>query len=512
MRNPVPPAFRPVAAGLLTGLVSLSIPLLRDFHWESAGLAALTATFYAAVLSAKEDNSPSAVLRKTTGMLMAWACPLLLFALATGCFSPDGLAYWLLGPFPSMLFGWSAGRLFRLLHFRNPLRITLSVLLVTAVIPTVIEFLVFPQLFFFNHVWSYWPGPIYDELVPFDPRLISFRVLTLLWAVTLWALPGFFREKLYKWFLLPCAAGLLFSYMNLTNLGLIMPEEQIQRELGAMHETDHFRIYYNTGTLNEDEIERFGEKHEEHLVSITDILEIDRTVYRKEKIHSYVYSDISQKKRLTGAGQTSYVPVWISQDQTHIAFRHLDQVLKHELVHIAAKNFGNWFGASTSIGLIEGLAVALDPNRYHSTPDQLVAAGEDLPGPEDLQELFSPVGFYGMAGPVSYVISGSFVGYLLENYPVDMFKTAYRTGNIGKAYAPYSVKELAGTWRQHLKTVDTEAADRRRAVALFSTPSIFEKPCPRIEKKRDIRQRFSMGMTGPGETARPGTAACEKRQ
>jgi hypothetical protein len=490
--NRIPARFRTFFTGCVIGLLCLLIPLLRDFHWESAGLAALIAAFYAAIMTAAGSKKTIRIFRDTSGLLIGWAIPLVIFAVATNCMSFDGIAFWIFGPFPSMLLGWAIGRLVK--HFDFTYRkTTVSFILITiATIPTLIEFLSFPQLYFFNHIWSYWPGPIYDEIVHFDGRLILFRGITLFWILILWALPFFYDDKMYRWITLLSLLAIIFSYLNSSNWGLIAPEERIQAELGGVIETDHFRIFFTATSTDPDTLTYWQNMHEEHLRSIIETLEIDPSVYQTDKIHSYIYYNSDQKKRLTGAGQTSYVPVWISQDQTHIAQSHLNRVLKHELVHIAGKQFGNWFGASINIGLIEGLAVALDTNRYRSSIDQLVAAREEWPDADDLQRMFSPLGFYSAAGPISYVISGSFVKHLIDHYPVESFKKAYRTGNIEYAYAPLTFEDLTAGWHQYLENVDLEEEDIRRSAALFRTPSIFDKPCPRVDRQRSIGDQLTM--------------------
>jgi len=480
-----------MAAGLLIGFVSLAIPLLRDFHWESAGAAALVVTFMAALLSVKRSVSSFTVLRKCTGLLTGWAIPLFVFAFFTNCLSFDGAAYWLFSPLPSMFLGWAVGRLVRNFNFKFRRSTVISIILSIAIIPVLVEFFMFPQLYFFNHVWGYWPGPIYDEYVPFDNRFLIFRGITFFWVLILWSIPGFFNEMIYRWITVLALFSILFSYIHASDWGLIAPEERLQSELGAVIETDHFRIFYTSGTVDTEILEGWANDHEEHLASISNALEIDKTRYLSEKIHSYVYQDARQKKKLTGAGQTSYVPVWIGQDQMHIASAQLNRVLKHELVHIIAKQFANWFGASTSIGLVEGLAVAIDPDRYSSTIDQLVAAHEVWPDEAGIRRLFSPGGFYAVAGPISYVVSGSFVKHLLENYPVENLKQAYRTGNIEQAYAPYTLEQLTDSWHRYLATVDVDEEDARRSVALFSTDSIFQKPCPRVDQQRRFREQFA---------------------
>ncbi len=479
-----------ILSGFLVGLISLIIPLLRDLHWESAGLASLVAAFMAGWIAAGGKIKSHSVFLRVAALLIGWVVPLFFYALFTHCLSFDGIAFWLFGPIPSMLFGWAIGRLVHRFGVRHGKPFTMFIILLIGMIPVIVEFLLFPQLYFFNHVWSYWPGPIYDQIVSLDSRLIAFRSLTIFWVITLWGIPDFFNEKICRWAVILGLGGLLFSYLHTSNWGFIAPEQRIQAELGGVEETDHFRIFYTSGTLSAGTIDSITSEHEQHLREITDILEVDRSWYTDNKIHAYIYHDQDQKKWLTGAGQTSYVPVWIDQDQMHIAREHLNRVLRHELVHIVSKQFGNWFGASTSIGLVEGVAVALDPDRRRSSVHQLVAARDEWPDTEEIRQLFNPIGFYSVAGPISYVISGSFVLYLLDHYPVDLFKDAYRSGNLEDSY-PMTLDELTSGWHQFLAGVEYDDDDQRRAVALFTTPSIFELPCPRVERKIELEKTLS---------------------
>lgn len=501
MTTPASTSYRTLAVGLLIGSLSLLIPLLRDLHWESAGLASLIASFYGGVTSTTTSSSRR-TLRKGLGLIIGWMVPLLIYALWTNCFSFDGLAYWILGPLPSLIFGGSIGRLSRSFRLTYKRFYTILILSAVTIIPTLIEFSSFPQLYFFNHVWSYWPGPIYDEIIHFDTRLIGFRSLTFFWILVLWAIPDFLENRLSRWILLAGMTAIMFSYLNASAWGLISPEERLQNQLGNVVETEHFLIFYPADISRDFDQAQQGTQHESYLAEITDILELDMDHYRSNKIHSYIYSNDEQKKRLTGAGRTSYVPVWLQQDQTHISFNSLNNSLKHELVHIIAKRFGNWFGASTSIGLVEGLAVALSADRPPTSVDHLVAARPDWPNHEEMRSLFNPAGFYQTAGPVSYVISGSFVRHLINHYPVDHLKRAYQSGSLESAYSPLNFNELIGTWHTHLDTISVDSEDRIRAAELFSTPSILEKPCPRVEKKRELQAFMKRNLT-TGQHADP---------
>lgn len=402
--------------------------------------------------------------------------------MATGCYSVHGLGFWILIPFPSIFLGISMGRFMNQLELKKPVLLSIALLLILSTAPVLIEFFRFPQLYFFNHIWGYWPGPIYDETVMINGRLFLFRTSTLVWGFVFWFIPFVKEDFLSRVILVLSLFFLVFFYANLSRFGMVAPEDRIQSNLGALYQTEHFNIFYPSGTLSEDSLMSIADLTEKYLDEITLRLEVDKKIYRKEPIHYYLYRNEDQKKKLTGAGQTSFVPVWLSQDQMHITLGHLKSVLKHEMVHVVAKQFGNRFGASISIGLIEGLAVALDPERYDDevSIDQVVAAKKPLPGREELQEMFSFTGFYRFPAIVSYTVTGSFVNYLAKHVSVEQLKEAYRTGDLNRFLDKNSSK-IVESWHQYLHSIPVDSAALAISERVYTTKSLFEKRCPRVE-------------------------------
>ncbi|MBR9916443.1 hypothetical protein GYB29_01845, partial [bacterium] len=224
-------------------------------------------------------------------------------------------------------------------------------------------------------------------------------------------------------------------------------------------------------------MEYWALRHEFHFQQIIDILEIDWPEGRK--IESYIYANSWQKKKLVGAKFTSYVPIWLTQDQLHIAKQHLDGVLKHELVHVISKQFGNsLFNGSWSIGMIEGIAEAIAKDASpESTLDQIISAESPYPSPQQMKNALSNSGFYSSASSISYTTAGSFVQFLLNNYPVEHFKKAYPANNFESSY-PVSFEELVDGWHQHLNTVEIDSVDKQISEFIFSRRSLFQKHCP----------------------------------
>ncbi len=467
---------------LLAGVLLLPVPLLGNFHIESALLAATVGCFWAAMSGCKQllpqETNRRRILFILRTLYLA-ALPLLLFAVFTNCFSRNGLGFWVLYPIPSVLFGYSLGRMLRLweIPFRKALAV--FILLLIAIGIPLIQFFNLPQLYFFNHVWGGWPGPIYDETIQVSRPLLFFRLMTLAWAVLFWFLPvlsNSLRAKIVAGF---CVAGLIVGYIFLPQLGIISPRSYIQKQLGGVKETSHFIIHYEKSGYTKDEISRISLEHEFYFKQITEALQISYP-YTTNKIESYLYANARQKNRLTGAKFTSYVPVWLEQDQLHIAKQQLGS-LKHELVHIVAKQFGNEvLNASWSVGLVEGVAVSLAPDvSPRTTIHQIVAAEKPWPDAMEMKNALSLTGFYGGRSAVNYTTTGSFVTYLLNHYPVNHFKQAYRTAGVEAAY-PRSFNNLIEGWHELLSEVEVDSLDQQIAARLFSIPSLFEQACPHV--------------------------------
>jgi len=471
--------YIPIFISLLIGTAMLFIPLLGDFHIESAMLVSLAGCFWAGIRGCRKPKSGNdfyAALR-IGGYLLIIGLPLLLHAVLAGCFNIDGLAFWILLPLPSVFFGYAVGRLFRSWQLSYRRIITLCLLLLIAIGIPVYELLYYPQVYLFNHVWGAWPGPIYDEAVHAGGGLLFFRILTLLWVVLLWQIPEIDKDRFSKWIVGFAVLSIAFSYANLTEFGIITPRKYLQDVLGGHKSTAHFELYYDNQNYSSHEIALLAKQQEFYYRQIARRLELpDRDP--NNKIESYLYANAWQKKELVGAKFTSYVPVWLKQDQLHIAKQQL-QSLKHELVHVMAKRFGNdLFHASWSIGLIEGLAVAVDGgSSATSTIDQIVVSEKPYPTEQELQYAFSARGFYGGRSGVNYITSGSFVHFLLDTFAVDSLKKAYAAGKIAKYY-PGGWSELTKRWHQHLDSVQVDSVDQQTARRIFAIPSLFEQKCP----------------------------------
>ncbi len=471
--------FIPPLIAFLAGIVMLLFPLLRDFHVESASVATAIGTFLATWYFARPHDprapSPWLVLVLT---MAAFATPIFARALLAACISLDGVLFWATYPTSALLFGAAVGSFFRSWKIRHPWVPAFLLLLWIALGVWLIEFITLPQVRFFNHVWGHFPGPVYDEEVLFTYASVHFRFITLLWAAALWLLSQRPLRDWAQWILLATSVLLVTSYLRLSDHGVITPRNHIQQVLGGEFRSNHFMVYYDTLAYSETEIELWARLHELYRLHILESLELDPSEHMLYT-ESYLYRHVWQKKQLTGAKYTSYVPVWNRVDQTHIAKEALDGTLHHELVHVAAKSFGNTvLNASWSFGLIEGLAVAVVPDISDvSTIDQIVAASPNRPDAETLEASLSISGFYSGRGGVNYTTAGSFVRWLMREYPVDDIKEAYRSGSFRHYGVPFD--SLVDGWSAMLDSIEIDSTDQQTTERIFGRLSLFELDCPR---------------------------------
>ncbi|MEO1022296.1 MAG: hypothetical protein AAFW89_07105 [Bacteroidota bacterium] len=456
----------------------LFVPLVRDLHFESAMLAGIVGCLGAGVfLSRKKRGSDLLTTLRWLGWMYIAALPLGVYGWIAGCLSMDGAAFWVLTPLPSVFFGSAVGRCVREFRWPYPVVITLGILLSVGIGGLLLEFLTLPQVYFFNHVWGTWPGPIYDETVRVTSSYLFFRWLTLVWIILLWVIPEWSTSTQTKALTAIALVSLCLSYLNLDEMGIITPRERLKTVLSAHGPAGNVTLYADPNAFSEQEQKYWSAKHAFYFDQIIRQLEIDNS--NAFDIESYLYAHAWQKKTLVGAKFTSYVPIWLEQDQLHMEKQALPAVLKHELVHAVSKQFGNaLFHGSGSMGMIEGIAegIAKDASPQ-STLHQIIAAEKPFPSARDMRAAFSFAGFYSGASAISYTTAGSFVEFLMSEYPVSTLKEAYRSGDIEQAYER-SFEQLVEEWHMVLERTPIDSTDRAVSEFVFAQRSLFQKSCP----------------------------------
>lgn len=366
-----------------------------------------------------------------------------------------------------------------------------------------------PSLFVYNPVFGFFPGPIYDAVLPVTTTLLAARAITVLWGclflVVLTIANGLGYSRIGAWDavkLLSVVALLAAAHVYRSELGVSFPREYItEKVLPASVETDHFVIYYDPGAPEARHINLIADEHEWRYAELAEYLNVNST----DKIRSYIYPNTEIRKRVVGAGDTTIAnPIHKEIHLIYDSYPH--QVLKHELVHVMSADFGHRFlKISPKIGLLEGLAVAADWSGDDFTPHQWSKAIIKAGLAPDVESI-TGLGFWYAPPAVSYTLMGSFSRHLIEEYGIENFKKVYGSGDFSVYGKP--LPDLIAEWEAFLETVPTPPEADTIARARFGAPSIFGAVCAR---KVAALKEEAFGYYAAGNFHRAGELFSEAR-
>ncbi len=454
------------------------VPVFDRLHVESAAVISFVAFFLAGLRAITSSGSTfsESLVRQLSWLALPWGLMTLSAVWAPNCDYLRGLGFFVLFVPISVVFSVSLASLLKDRVARPALWLALIGVGI-AVLGPVFDIGLHPQFYTYNHVFGGILGPIYDVELVVRPGLFVFRGLTLLWSLLFLCL----LKRRTVWALV-LVLSIGSAYVWSGPLGINTPSRFLKGSFSGVATTEHFDVFFDDESLSESSLARLLDEHEFRYVELTRKLGVEPS----SKVISYVYPDVEARARMRGARYTSVAPVWLADPQVHVTMDSFYGVFAHELAHVFSREFGlPVIRASTSIGLVEGLAVALEPPDGRPTPHELVAAFERSTKGDSVWTVgqrvtasLSALGFWGGRGAVSYTTTGSFVHYLLEEYGADAFREAYRAGSFSDTYQK-SVGELAQEWQDMLLHLTVEHPDAgSRAARQFSVLSLFETTCP----------------------------------
>ncbi len=409
---------------------------------------------------------------------------------AKNCNFGEGFLFFAILPLISCLYATAAGVFFGFWIKRRWLAYLayLGYLLLSC-IPVVINLIFHPPVFAYHPTFGYFPGPIYDFVIPITGTLLIARAETLLWTLLFlvitvsicevsrgtglmpqlrWRkLLGPFTKRVPLYLLI---VGLLGFQFYAGVLGIRPSRGDVARELGGFRETTHFKIFYAREL--EAEIEQIVEDCEFQYAQLSAYLMPDGATL-PWKVRAYIYASPEQKKRLIGARHTSI------EDPFGYGFHIHDQgfphpVLKHELAHVFTVPWSP-LKVSLKIGLHEGIAVAADWDEGRLTGHQWAKAMRQMEIAPPLSEIMG-FGFWGHAGARSYLLAGSFVRFLVDTYGIEKFKGVFPTGNFTKHYGK-NLYSLEAEWIRFLENIPLGDDDIAYTTYRLQQRSVFERVC-----------------------------------
>ncbi len=406
-----------------------------------------------------------------------------------------GLLFFALGPLAGALYsslpGFAVGALVRRRHLAR----AMVAVLVSATIAFPLARLYFgPAIHLYHPVVGYFSGAIYDEVIEVRLPFVAFRLVNLLEALlvvvavrlsrTSRAMPSAASARapmrLRGWFILLLSVTAL-CWWSPRHLGYRFDRAAIRAELGGLIETPNFELIYPGDTSYEQVAPRVAVELERIHEELTTLM--GRAPVRRTRV--FVYADAAQKRRLMGADQVSVVKPWLAE----VHLNRVDvgaSVIAHELVHalFAACARGPLkmparLAVLPQMGIVEGLAVALDGRGGRLTLHEAAAAMRQLDLAPDMQRIMSSDGFWSAPAGRAYVTAGSFVRHLIDQYGPGPLCPLYRHGDFKAAFG-LSLTELVEDWLALLddpQRVPLGEEELQLAADAFARRSVFQRTC-----------------------------------
>jgi tetratricopeptide (TPR) repeat protein len=505
-----------IVTGILYLVVSVFLirqPLFGNFGFEFSVAIALAASLIAGFAAIRDERRTSEIpppVRLRNGLwfqMVYLIIPLIVvFAAAIPrlpCDPVEGLTFYALLPLVTVIVAYIAGWLVSLLF--GWARVTYVLLLIVSVAVSGLTTFFQPKIFFYNPFIGFFPGLSYDQLLPVTKTLIMYRgyslflaLLALLFIYMLRFQPVReyrLRERLrqfrhifansYVSIFITIGFILIFvQFLSRGSLGFSTPRSYLENQLGSVFETSSFSIHYSSDSFDEETIRWVALEHEFRRNQAMKRL----GVMHVPGIRSYLYPSPEMKRRLIGPGTTNIAKPW--SREVHINAGDYDRSLLHELAHVVAGEFGMpVLRIADSPAMIEGTAMAVEGVWGNRTLHEHAAAILQFGIVDDPRPLLTAKSFAMQHSAVSYVMTGSFVQYLIDRYGIHRVRNAYAWSDYEKAFDRPG-GQLIREWMNFLDRINVSERQRLKTMIHFKRPSIFFIRCPRALARinRDARE------------------------
>jgi hypothetical protein len=344
-----------------------------------------------------------------------------------------------------------------------------------------------PAAFAFDPLLGGWPGPLYDEALAPDLRVVLFRCGAALLAIAVVALAELAararREGVLRGGpLVACLVALGLAAVPFAVLearGLSGSRAAVTRALGGRRDGPRCTVVF-PAEKPAAAADALLADCEFQVADVAGALGIAPPA----RVTVYAYRSAAEKRRLVGAAATEFAKPWLRE--VHVVDAPLPHpVLRHELVHaVGAEIADGLLGVPSrrvvlfSAGLVEGLAAALETPRGAWTVHEWSRAARDLGLLPDVAAIVGPAGFYGEPPARAYTAAGSFLAFLLDRHGAAKVREAYRTGDLARAFG-VPLATLAAEWHAFLDGIEPPPGLLAAAQERLGRGSVFARRCAR---------------------------------
>jgi hypothetical protein len=471
-------------------LALLQFPLTNVFGYEFAAINALLLSFLSALYSISYFKKFSTQVEKPEPFRLFKAYLLFLiipFLISVGnsffvgfCSFYDGILFYLVLTFPSVIVG-GALAVIAMNTFSRFQTLIVSLIYFGILSITFFELYLNPQVYFFNPVYGYFPGTIYDEGLSVSSKLFFYRCINIIFFGIIFLVLGKrIKEKKRankNLIMVVLLLSGIFYYFS-PHLGYSTTYGRLSNELPVTLETENF-IIHTDRAIQQEELKLIALNQEFYLQQ----LELFFQVEQKEKIHSFIYRSNMQKKDLFGSGDADVAKPWLNN--IYISIDSWEHTLKHELAHCVSADFGVGIfkvAAGFNPALIEGIAEAADNSYDDNEIHFLAALAYNNNYKVNITSILTGLNFFSSASSLGYIYSGSFIRYLAENYGISRIKKYYTTNDFESSY-DVQLEEVVKNYYSFLEEIELPNTEDK-AHYYFGRKAIFYKVCPRYISDR----------------------------
>ncbi len=469
------------------------LPLVSVFGYEFSALNSiililLSGIYFVSLLKKlqlsserKKEIFQNALTACVSFLLVPFLVSIIHSLLSTSCSIIDGLLFYLVITFPSVGIGFALALISVTVTRKFNLLLFIFIYILVLSIP-LFEFYFNPQIYFFNPIFGYYPGTIYDEGLNVTSKLVGYRIFNLVYfgAISIVLFGIYFGKLKFQKsvaFIIIILIALIFIYIS-PRLGYSTTFSRLNSELSGTVETQHFTIHFEA-KMNENLIKAISIYHEYYYSQLKNFFGYDYP----RKINSYLFSDNSQKKKLFGSANADVAKPWLNC--AFITYSDYEATLKHELAHCYSSEFGSGiFKVASGLNpfLIEGTAMAADPIYDNNDVNYLASLAYNNGYRINLENIFNYFNFFTQASSTAYIYAGSFSSFLIGEFGISKFKRFYHDGNFGNDYNI----PLRNVIQKYYSTLKDSSLTKNidEANYYYGRRSIFYKTCPRYVADR----------------------------
>lgn len=461
----------PMVAFALSVVLS-QIPLFNTLGYESSLVLGVVLPFFFGLLAATTLSGAEQFSSAIFAFVLPPLVMLVNMLFVRNCSFVEGLGFYVLSVGVGGVFAYALMRFLKSLNFKFVVSVYVSLYVGIVILPTLYRFYFTPQIFFFNHIFGFFSGAIYDDAIELERRYIFFRAETILLSAFL--LLYSFRQKFSSRDLIVITISffplILPFELGSDEFGFTSSHATLAKVLVPIDTDGDWRISPESDSLTR---QRTVARLEAELRDLKKTLALDTL----PNISIFIYPNAEKKRKYTGAENVEFTKTW--RNEIHITEQSFSTTIRHELVHILFARYGiSGLGLSSSIGLVEGVAVVFETPDFDWTTHELASAIlKNNLAPENLESLLSAFGFWTGLGATSYTLMGSFVRYLVDTYGIEKLKAVYAQSNFDRVYD----KPLSGLmleWREFLVEQSVPPALDSVVLYRFKRKTIFQTECP----------------------------------